>query len=89
MKKIVLVDRESAYMDVIRLKPDEEDFMDDTDSDETIDLQDWEKMEKIIKKRYPNIQLIGEDLDFRYDYFLCEDFCIYDEGSEEPVYVIK
>ena len=76
-------------MEVFRLNPDEEEFINDYESDDNCDLQEWERIEKILKKRYPQLFTDGEMLDYRYTYLLCDEFPIYEYDFEEPVYVIK
>ena len=86
--KILLIDNVANYMEIFRLNPDEEELMNDYDSDENCDLQPWERMEKILKNR--GIQFNGDAMtDLRYTFFSCEDFPIFENDFDEPVYVIK
>lgn len=81
---IILVNTEDEYIEVIRLTPEEENFMKDYDTEETVDLSELQRIDMILKDR-------GKDVceDLNYIYFLSRDCPIYDEGDDEPVYVIR
>ena len=83
--KILLIDNDYKSIEVLRLTPDEEHFMNDYESDENMDLLESERLEKILEER-------GYDLStdyFRYNYLITEgDVPVFDQGSDEPVYVI-
>lgn len=83
--KILLIDNDYKIIEVLRLTPDEEHFMNDYESDENMDLLESERLEKILEAR-------GYDLStdyFRYNYLITEgDVPVFDQGSDEPVYVI-
>lgn len=83
--KILLIDNDYKIIEVLRLTPGEEHFMNDYESDENMDLLESERLEKILEKR-------GYDFStdyFRYNYLITEgDVPVFDQGSDEPVYVI-
>ena len=83
--KILLIDNTRCMIEVFRLTPQEEDFINDTEFDGTLDMQPWEKIEKVLKDR--GIDYVTDN--FEYTYFTCEDCPIYESGSDEPVYVIE
>lgn len=83
MMKIILIDNELGQIEVFRLTPQEHEFLDDYDN---YDLQEWERVEKILYDR--GIETNMEEM-FRYTCICCEEFPIYDEASDEPIFVIR
>ena len=83
--KILLIDNVRSAIEVFRLTPQEENFINDSEWPDSLEMQPWERIEKVLKDR--GVDYVTDNLE--YTYFTCDDCPIYESGFDEPVYVIR